>query len=94
VFDSAVAGLGGCPFAPGAAGNVSTEDLVFMLDGMGIETGVNLRKLVNVGLFVSEQLGRSPQSKVSKAATASERDQGAQAAATSGAKAGEPSACL
>jgi hydroxymethylglutaryl-CoA lyase len=94
VFDSAVAGLGGCPFAPGAAGNVSTEDLVFMLDGMGIETGVNLRKLVNVGLFVSEQLGRSPQSKVSKAATASERDQGAQAAATSDAKAGEPSACL
>jgi hydroxymethylglutaryl-CoA lyase len=94
VFDSAVAGLGGCPFAPGAAGNVATEDLVFMLDGMGVETGVNLRRLVNVGLFVSEQLGQPPQSKVSKAATASERDRGAQAGATFGAKADEPSACL
>ena len=90
VFDSAVAGLGGCPFAPGAAGNIATEDLVFMLDGMGVETGINLRELVDVGLFVSEHLGRSSQSKVSKAVVASERDRGAQAAATSGAKAAEP----
>jgi hypothetical protein len=61
-----------------------------MLDGMGVETGVNLHELVDVGLFVSEHLGRSPQSKVSKAVVASERDRGAQAAATSGANAAEP----
>jgi len=65
VLDSSVAGLGGCPYANGASGNVATEDLVYMLDGMGIETGVDQEKLVEAGRFISEIVGRSPQSKVS-----------------------------
>ena len=62
--DSSVAGLGGCPYAPGAAGNVATEDVVYMLNGMGIETGVNLNKLAAVGRWISAQLGRTQASKV------------------------------
>jgi hydroxymethylglutaryl-CoA lyase len=92
VFDSAVAGLGGCPFAPGAAGNVSTEDMVFMFEGMGIQTGVDLRRLVNVGLLVSEQLGRTTQSKVAKAMT-SERNLGSQPDPAFRTKTTERSAC-
>ena len=65
VLDSSVAGLGGCPYANAANGNVATEDLVYMLDGMGIETGVDQEKLVEAGRFISEILGRSPQSKFS-----------------------------
>lgn len=64
VIDSSVAGLGGCPYAKGAAGNVATEDVVHLLHGMGIETGVDLKKLIAVGKFISKQLGRVPQSKV------------------------------
>ncbi|CAG8626220.1 12445_t:CDS:2 [Ambispora gerdemannii] len=67
VFDSSIAGLGGCPFAKGATGNVATEDLVYMLHGMDFETGVNLRELVQVGNYISEKLGRK---NVSRAATA------------------------
>jgi hydroxymethylglutaryl-CoA lyase len=67
VFDGAVAGLGGCPFAPGAAGNVASEDLLYMLDGLGIETGVDLEKLVEAGKFICAQLGRPTGSKVAKA---------------------------
>lgn len=67
VVDSSVAGLGGCPYAPGAAGNVATEDVVYMLNGMGIETGVNLDKLAVVGRWISAQLGRSLASKVAMA---------------------------
>lgn len=67
VIDSSVAGLGGCPYAKGATGNVATEDVVYMLDGMGIKTGVDLKKLINVGRFISEKLGRKPQSKVNMA---------------------------
>lgn len=63
VLDSAVAGLGGCPYAPGAAGNVSTEDLVFMLDGMGIRTGVDLGRVVAAGEFIAGALGRRSGSK-------------------------------
>lgn len=59
VVDSSVAGLGGCPYAKGATGNVATEDVVYMLNGMGIETGVNLDKLVDVGHYISSQLGAS-----------------------------------
>jgi hydroxymethylglutaryl-CoA lyase len=70
VFDSSVAGLGGCPFAPGAAGNVASEDLLYMLDGMGIETGVDLKKLVEAGEFISAHLGRPTGSKVAKALAA------------------------
>ena len=67
VVDSSVAGLGGCPYAKGASGNVATEDVVYMLHGMGIETGVDLVKLVNAGRSISEILGRKPQSKVNLA---------------------------
>jgi len=65
--DSSVAGLGGCPYAPGAAGNVATEELVYLLAGMGIKTGVNLKKLLAAGRFISRALGRVPPSKVSLA---------------------------
>jgi hydroxymethylglutaryl-CoA lyase len=65
-IDSAVAGLGGCPFAPGAAGNVATEDVVYMLDGMGIKTGVDLDALAAVGRKISAALGRAPISKVAQ----------------------------
>ena len=65
--DSAVGGLGGCPFAPGATGNVATEDVVYMLHGMGIETGVDLDKLVDAAFFISDHLGRPPVSRVANA---------------------------
>jgi len=67
VIDSSVAGIGGCPYAKGASGNVATEDVVHMLNGMGIDTGVDLKKLIAAGKFISKQLGREPQSKVSLA---------------------------
>jgi hydroxymethylglutaryl-CoA lyase len=66
VIDSAVAGLGGCPYAEGASGNVATEDVVYMLNGMGIETGVDLTMLGAAGRLISAALGRSPDSKVAK----------------------------
>jgi hydroxymethylglutaryl-CoA lyase len=59
--------LGGCPYAKGATGNVATEDVVYMLHGMGIETGIDLDKLINAGVFISESLGRQPNSLVSRA---------------------------
>ncbi|MGB0899032.1 MAG: hydroxymethylglutaryl-CoA lyase, partial [Psychrobium sp.] len=65
--DSAVAGLGGCPYAKGASGNVATEELVYMLNGLGIEHGVNLNKLAQAGWDISDALNRSPNSKVSLA---------------------------
>ena len=61
-FDTSVAGLGGCPYAKGATGNVATEDVVYMLHGMGIETGIDMDKLVDAGQFISEFLGRKPNS--------------------------------
>ncbi|KAL3479633.1 hypothetical protein BJX99DRAFT_255359 [Aspergillus californicus] len=64
VFDSSVAGLGGCPFAPGAKGNVATEDLVYMFHGAGVETGVDLPKLVETGVWISKRLNRSNSSRV------------------------------
>lgn len=63
-IDSSVAGLGGCPYAPGASGNVSTEDVVYMLDGMGIKTGINLEKLAAVGHYITEQIGGCNNSKI------------------------------
>jgi hydroxymethylglutaryl-CoA lyase len=66
-LDSSVAGLGGCPYAPGATGNVATEDIVYMLDGMGIESGIDLNKLVKTAWFISDFLGRPPVSRVAKA---------------------------
>ncbi|MEI7816387.1 MAG: hydroxymethylglutaryl-CoA lyase [Desulfuromonadales bacterium] len=67
VVDSSVSGLGGCPYAKGAAGNVASEDLLYMLNGMGVETGINLAGLVDAGLFISNYLGRPSGSKVSRA---------------------------
>jgi hydroxymethylglutaryl-CoA lyase len=66
-FDSSVAGLGGCPYAKGATGNVATEDVVYMLDGLEIETGVDLMKVLRTGQFICRELGREPSSKVARA---------------------------
>ena len=66
-IDSAVSGLGGCPYAKGASGNVATEDLVFMLQGMKIETGIDLDKLVKTSHIISNHLERKPNSKVANA---------------------------
>lgn len=70
--DSSVAGLGGCPYAKGASGNVATEDVVYMLDGMGIDSGVDARALAAVGRWISGELGREPASKVARALAAQE----------------------
>lgn len=67
VVDSSVAGLGGCPFAAGAAGNAASEDLLYMLDGLGIETGVDLAALVDAGNYICGFLGRPSDSKVARA---------------------------
>src|SRR5580704_1049541 len=67
IFDASVSGLGGCPYAPGATGNVATEDLLYMLIGMGIETGVDLDRLIAAGGFICEKLGRQTQSRVARA---------------------------
>jgi hydroxymethylglutaryl-CoA lyase len=67
VFDTSVAGLGGCPYAKGATGNVATEDVVYMLHGMGIDTGVDLDKLIDAGAFISHVLGRPTGSRAAKA---------------------------
>jgi hydroxymethylglutaryl-CoA lyase len=66
-FDASVAGLGGCPYAKGATGNVSTEDVVYLLHGMGIETGIDLGKLVDAGQYISDYLDRKPNSRVATA---------------------------
>jgi hydroxymethylglutaryl-CoA lyase len=66
-FDASIAGLGGCPYAKGATGNVATEDVVFMLRGLDIETGIDLDALVDAGTFISEVLGRAPVSRAGRA---------------------------
>ena len=66
-FDTAVAGLGGCPYAEGATGNVATEDVVYLLHGMGIDTGIDLDQLVDAGQFISDFLGRKTNSRVATA---------------------------
>jgi hydroxymethylglutaryl-CoA lyase len=70
VIDSAAGGLGGCPFAPGATGNVATEDVVYMLEGLGVSTGVDMAKLVAATNAISHQLGRAPVSRVANALNA------------------------
>jgi hydroxymethylglutaryl-CoA lyase len=72
-FDSSIAGLGGCPYAPGAAGNVATEDLVYMLHGMGIETGLDLDKLIEAGKLAERIVGRLLPGKVHQAGPATRR---------------------
>jgi hydroxymethylglutaryl-CoA lyase len=66
-FDTSVAGLGGCPYAKGATGNVATEDVVYLLHGMGIETGIDLDKLIDAGQFISDFLGRPTNARAGKA---------------------------
>lgn len=70
VVDSSTSGLGGCPYASGASGNVSTEDVVYMLHGMGIQTGTSLEKLLEAGSFISSHLGRETMSRVGRATRA------------------------
>jgi isopropylmalate/homocitrate/citramalate synthase len=70
IVDSSAGGLGGCPYAPGAAGNLATEDLLYMLHGMGIKTGVDLDKVVAASSFIAPYLGHEPTSKYYQAATA------------------------
>lgn len=67
VIDSAVGGLGGCPYAKGASGNVATEDVLYMLDGLGIETGVRMTPLLRAGAYIAGALGRAPASRVARA---------------------------
>ena len=69
-FDTSVAGLGGCPYAKGATGNVATEDVLYMLHGMGITTGIDLDRVCEAGQFISQALGRAPHSRVNRALTA------------------------
>ena len=64
---ASVAGLGGCPYAKGATGNVATEDVVYMLNGLGIETGIDLDKVIDAGEFISVALGRMSNSRVARA---------------------------
>jgi hydroxymethylglutaryl-CoA lyase len=71
IVDSSVAGLGGCPYAKGASGNVASEDVVYMLHGLGLTTGIDLAKLVDTGNWISEQLQRNNNSKVGLALSAS-----------------------
>ncbi len=73
VIDSSVSGLGGCPYAKGASGNVASEDVLYMLNGLGIETGVDLEKLMMVGRFITDHLGTSIRSKVNSAFLANSR---------------------
>ena len=67
VFDSSVAGLGGCPFAPGATGNVATEDVLYLLHGLGIETGVDIKAVALIGAWIGEKLGRANASRAGRA---------------------------
>jgi hydroxymethylglutaryl-CoA lyase len=69
-FDSSIAGLGGCPYAKGATGNVATEDVVYLMHGLGIETGLDLDRLVDTGQWISAQLGRRSQSRAGNALAA------------------------
>ena len=66
-FDASVSGLGGCPYAKGATGNVATEDVVYLLHGLGIRTGIDLDKLVDAGAFISKAIGKANGSRVARA---------------------------
>jgi hydroxymethylglutaryl-CoA lyase len=70
VFDSSVAGLGGCPYAPGASGNVATEDVLYLLQGLGIDTGVDLAEVARIGKWISDEVGRPNAARAGKALTA------------------------
>jgi hydroxymethylglutaryl-CoA lyase len=77
VFDSSVAGLGGCPYAAGASGNVATEDVAWLLKGLGIDSGIDLEKLIDTGAWITKELGRTPSSRVAQAVLAKRAAAGA-----------------
>jgi hydroxymethylglutaryl-CoA lyase len=83
-FDSSIGGLGGCPYAPGASGNLATEDLVYMLQGMGVQTGIDLGTLVQAGELAQELIGRKLSGKYLQAALGEREKQASRARATSG----------
>ena len=74
IFDAAAGGVGGCPFAKSATGNLATDDLVFMLNGLGVRTGIDLNALTETSAWLSQQLGKPPTSRVATALTRSERN--------------------
>lgn len=74
IFHSSVAGLGGCPYAKGATGNVATEDVLYLMQGLGIDTGIDLDAVVDAGQFISQQLGRKPVSRAGNAIAAKRRN--------------------
>ncbi|XHE15231.1 hydroxymethylglutaryl-CoA lyase [Agrobacterium deltaense] len=74
IFDSSVAGLGGCPFAPGASGNVATEDVVYLLHGLGIKTGIDLMAVARTGDWISRHLGRANAARAGKALLAAKKE--------------------
>jgi hydroxymethylglutaryl-CoA lyase len=76
VFDTSVAGLGGCPYAKGATGNVATEDVLFMLQGLGVETGIRMDPLIDTVALVSSLLNRPPVSRVGRALLARRESMG------------------
>lgn len=84
VFDGSVAGLGGCPYSPGATGNAATEDLVYMLHGLGIETGIDLALLAEAGDFICRALGRGTGSKAARALAAKRHAGGTEGRGTGG----------
>ena len=67
IFDSSVAGLGGCPYAKGATGNVASEDVVYLLDGLGIETGIDIKKLIAAGDYICKAIDRPTNSRAARA---------------------------
>lgn len=87
VFDSSVGGMGGCPYAPGAAGNLATEDLVYMLHGLGVRTGVDLEKLVDAGALAEEILGKKLPGRYLQACLSSRKKEAAKITTTSSSKA-------
>jgi hydroxymethylglutaryl-CoA lyase len=74
-IDSSVAGLGGCPYAKGATGNVATEDVIYLLDGLGYQTGVDLDRLIDAGQFITNALKRENTSKVARALLCKRQDE-------------------
>jgi len=76
IVDASAAGLGGCPYAPGASGNLATEDLVYMLAGLGVETGVDLKRLTMAGRAVCSALGTRPRSRTAQALSAQMAEEG------------------
>jgi hydroxymethylglutaryl-CoA lyase len=79
-YDSSVGGLGGCPYAAGATGNVATEDLVYLLNGLGIDSGIDLDRLVDIGQWICAEIGREPASRAGRAIFAKRQKAAAQAA--------------